>query len=338
MLPPDFVAAQRSEPGDDVAESQGPNLGNKACQSQRQSATVSSGRTQAAFASHEGCAIGRSEATFQEYRSRGCRRARKLSWHCAWWPLWQPVAVPSSLKSFMWTSRFRSRPPTPANTNKSVGRVGGVYSPGPALSLPLLACPISASHDGSRFALDRFEVGNSPPVDRLKPLGSDPALPYAQPVHIRLMGGLEWTSVNHFSYLSLLLCWPVVHLNPRRSRSCQNRPMTNSATSRFRRRSVSLTVSGQCPAPQTGPRCQVVNRAACPAPSWMAGIPPQPTRRRSVRSACPFRGGRAKTAQVPAFLVAGATDPARKLGASALGLTPTLAYGCPHPSSGGISC
>ena len=139
----------------DVAESQATLLANSPCQRLRQCAKVTQGRTQAAFASHEGCAIGHSGAPFQEYRSRGCRRARKLSWRCAWLPLWQPAPAPSSLKSFMWTNRFRSSQHTPANTNKSVGRAAG--------SDPKQPAPSTRSRcDATRFhAAWRALVGSS---------------------------------------------------------------------------------------------------------------------------------------------------------------------------------
>lgn len=136
MPTPDMVLCGGAIGASDVAESQAANLLARPCQTQRQSARVQTGRTQAAFASEEGCAIGSSGATFQEYRSRGCRRARKLSWRCAWWPLWQLAALPKSLKSFMWTSPFRSSPPTPANTSKSVGRAAEGSSARPAQSAP----------------------------------------------------------------------------------------------------------------------------------------------------------------------------------------------------------
>ena len=140
MIPQDMVAVQVPETASDVAESQAPNLAQTPCQTWRQSATVAAGRSQAAFASDERCAIGYPDATFQEYRRRGCRRARKLSWRCVLWPLLLP-ARPSNLKSFMWTSQFRLSLSTPANTNKSVGRAAKGFLARPAPSLHPLPAP-----------------------------------------------------------------------------------------------------------------------------------------------------------------------------------------------------
>ena len=122
MSLPYVVELMPVAPVPDVAESQAANLDIKPCQTVLQSATVCLGRTQAAFASHEGCAIGCSDATFQENRSRGCRRARKLCWRCAWSPLWLPAVQSKPKKLSMWMSRLRPSLPTPASTNKNTGR------------------------------------------------------------------------------------------------------------------------------------------------------------------------------------------------------------------------
>lgn len=151
MYPQDVVVAPLYALPADVAESQAPNLARTPCQTWRQSATVLAGRSQAAFASDEGCAIGCPDATFQEYRRRGCRRARKLSWRCVLWPLRLP-AHPSSLKSFMLTSRFRPSQSTPANTNNPVGRAAGDSLVRPAQSTTR---PIGPRHGASRSGLPR---------------------------------------------------------------------------------------------------------------------------------------------------------------------------------------
>ena len=154
MFPQNMGQTPLSARHPDVAESQPLNLVATPCQRWRQSATVCKGRTQAAFASDERCAIGCPDATFQEYRRRGCRRARKLSWRCVLWPLLLP-AHPSSLKSFMWTNRFRLSQSTPANTNNPVGRAAGKSPVRPAQSITR---PRGQCHGAPRSVLLRTSL------------------------------------------------------------------------------------------------------------------------------------------------------------------------------------
>ena len=105
---------------------------------------VSKGRTQAAEASHRGLnlwAVPR--AALQEYRSRGCLRARKLCWPSAWSLSSQP-APRKKPKSSMLTNRFRPSRPTPASTSNLFGRAVGFFPARPAR----FAAPNLALMDG----------------------------------------------------------------------------------------------------------------------------------------------------------------------------------------------
>ena len=85
------------------------------------SAKLYLGRTQAAFASQRGLdqrAVPL--AALQEYRRRGCLRAKSYL-HCASWLSPQHVR-PRPKKSSTSTSLFRLSQPTPANTSKTFGR------------------------------------------------------------------------------------------------------------------------------------------------------------------------------------------------------------------------
>lgn len=324
----DMVVSLSSFDLPDVAESQPTILANSPCQTRRQSATVSSGRTQAAFASDEGYAIGTSVAPFQEYRSRGCRRARKLSWPCAWLPSWQHVAVPSSLKSFTWTNRFRSSQATPANTNKSVGRAFGHVSDCPAHTYPCrhLFWP---------------NVGKSPRSHAKKSVGEQRSLIYPNSVHKLLIGESEW-NLDHYSPLrSSELVLLAVRQHPRHSPSCQNPSTTSSAMQRSVGQCASRQARLRRPARLTIRTCQLVNRAARRAPNWtgVSLLRPMPIRSGlcafQSRAIHPLIDSQILNAQIQTQPEGEAT---RFLLASALGLTPTQAYGCAHPFTGGTPC
>ena len=116
----------------DVGWSQGPNLGDLACQRPADSATVRAGRLKPTFFARRGRGIATAVLTPpQEYRSRGCRRARTLFWRWQWSVLW-PLAQRKKSLLFMWTNPFRSNRPTPASTSNQTGRARPVNRPAPA--------------------------------------------------------------------------------------------------------------------------------------------------------------------------------------------------------------
>jgi hypothetical protein len=84
------------------------------------SAKVCLGRTQAVYLSQRGI-WGEKPAAFQEYWSRGCRRAHVSFSVFACWPLWQLAHLKKSL-SPMWTNRFRPSQPTRASTSNKLRR------------------------------------------------------------------------------------------------------------------------------------------------------------------------------------------------------------------------
>ncbi len=109
-------------------------------------AIVHPGRSQAAFTSHKAAA----QSTLPANKwSRGCRALKSPFWHCAWLPSWQ--LAPRKKKSFTLTSRFRSSPSTPANTNKLWARALWAHSARPAPFL-LGASAEDHRHDRRRFA------------------------------------------------------------------------------------------------------------------------------------------------------------------------------------------
>ena len=135
----------------DVAVPQADNLALLACAFRDFSDNVSAGRTQAAYASQwgqwGGCSLS---LTLQENRSRGCRRARKPSWLCAWLRLSLPV-LPSRKKLSTWMNRFRPSRPSPANTSNPFGRATWAVMARPALIL-----------SGVRFDLGRMFRHHAP--------------------------------------------------------------------------------------------------------------------------------------------------------------------------------
>lgn len=121
MTLPDLVFSPVQGHRPDVAESQAANLAQSACQMAKTCAKIGRGRTQAAFASQRGLdqrAVPL--AALQEYRRRGCLRAKSYL-HCASWLSPQHVR-PRPKKSSTSTSLFRLSQPTPANTSKTFGR------------------------------------------------------------------------------------------------------------------------------------------------------------------------------------------------------------------------
>jgi hypothetical protein len=300
MIPLNMAVIMRVADVPDVAESQPAILANYPCQTRRQSARITLGRTQAAFASDEGCAIGHSVAPFQEYRSRGCRRARKLSWPCAWLPLWQHVAVPSSLKSFMWTNRFRSSQPTPANTSKSVGRDVGQAPDCPAHTTPTLR------------RCDVFRVWVNTPAPNSKKLsGCQTGLVVRYSVNAVLRGESDWTSQST-SPSSLVGS----ALRPARQRPHPT-PLGRNPRCRAVRNAASLALTlaaDRLPQSVSGQLGPFVSPSRRLNPVFVPKIPsgPEPMQ---------LKG-----------------DVARSFLAQALGLTPTQAYGCAHQFKGSTSC
>lgn len=61
-----------------------------------------------------------------KWRTR-CPRASRHSSQSVSWPLWQPVVKTRQLKNSLWLTqnRFQVSQPTPANTNKPVGKING---------------------------------------------------------------------------------------------------------------------------------------------------------------------------------------------------------------------
>lgn len=121
MLLPHLViqSAQAARP--DVAESQAANLASTACQILENWANVPAGRTQAAFASQRGLDQRAFPLTaLQEYRRRGCLRAKSFL-QCASWLSPQHVRQRPKRSSTS-TSLFRLSRPTPASTSKTSGR------------------------------------------------------------------------------------------------------------------------------------------------------------------------------------------------------------------------
>lgn len=104
----------------DVGMPQQATDGRLHCQSEPSSAIVATGRTQAVyFLQRRFWGLG--SPAFQEYWSRGCRRARVLFLHFAWLPLWQHVQRKKK-KSYLLKSRYQPSLPTLANTSDLVWR------------------------------------------------------------------------------------------------------------------------------------------------------------------------------------------------------------------------
>lgn len=115
----------------DAALPQAEALSEFSCQFGTLSAIVHAGRTQAACTSRRG-----SECfpTLQEHRRRVCRAPRSF-YRSAWLHSLQPAAALMK-KLSMWTSPpSRLSRPTPANTNKTIGRAKGAFGARPALIL-----------------------------------------------------------------------------------------------------------------------------------------------------------------------------------------------------------
>ncbi len=139
----------------DVAEPQAEYLATSACALSDLSDMVAAGRTQAAYASHRGQSGELSFGlTLQEHRSRGCPRARKPFWPCAWLHLLQ-LAPPRKKKSFTSIPRFRPSRPTPASTSKTSGRANGACAPRPAPILSDAPLPFDGLLSGVGFDLGR---------------------------------------------------------------------------------------------------------------------------------------------------------------------------------------
>jgi hypothetical protein len=84
------------------------------------SAKVFAGRTQAVYFLQRGTWGGKPPA-FQEYWSRGCRRAHVSFSVFACWPLWQLAQRKKSL-SYLWMSRLPPSQPTRASTSNTLRR------------------------------------------------------------------------------------------------------------------------------------------------------------------------------------------------------------------------
>jgi hypothetical protein len=84
------------------------------------SAKVRAGRTQAVYFSQRGI-WGNKPPAFQEYWSRGCRRALVSFSVFACWPLWQLAQRKKSL-SYLWMNRLAPNQPTPASTSNTPRR------------------------------------------------------------------------------------------------------------------------------------------------------------------------------------------------------------------------
>lgn len=166
----------------DVGTSQADNLGKRACLSTMVSAKVMAGRTQAALTSQWGRADeGSSDLTLQEYRSRGCRRARNSYWRCRWLLLWPLAPKKLKKKSYTLTSRFRPSLSTPANTSDLTGQGGKprLNRPAPDNNRSVWRCPLGQTArtprlhtilGGPSFRRFRPPSAYSAPVRRSVPL------------------------------------------------------------------------------------------------------------------------------------------------------------------------
>jgi hypothetical protein len=131
---PQYVAGCSSCNGRIAAsQSQGDGLGQFMCLLRGDSAKVGQGRSQAAYTSYWGAAGMFPDATPQEYRSRGCRKAVVSFWPWASLHSQRP-ARPSRKKlcTLMNQPPLRWSRPLPANTSKVIGRGKGPV-PRPAL-------------------------------------------------------------------------------------------------------------------------------------------------------------------------------------------------------------
>lgn len=251
----------------------------------------------------------------------------------------------------MWTNRFRSNPPTPANTSKTVGRTVERVS---------IQSAQSFQTQGSAGVFDRLTFGQQ------IPLGPRPVLAYPPHIHENVMGESRWSFQDTVLSLWLRLPLWVVPRHRLLRRSCQNLSMTSSARHNFRRKSACRL--GKSPLPPRKASFRPASRAASPAPSLMAARPQPPMLSRPCQFAFPFRAGNlVATNPVVANLVAGnlvtarlprgRTSPAQPVSrrgkisdaaqitlhkrfsrVSDLGLTPNRPYCCPLQSTGGISC
>ena len=135
MFLPHLVTQSAKALRPDVAESQAANLLVRPCQTQRQSARVQTGRTQAAYASQwgqwGGCSLS---LTLQENRSRGCRRAHVSFWF--WLQLQLLPLVPK--KKCRCPSRSPRKSWTPASTSNYPERACRRTPGGPAPTFGLL--------------------------------------------------------------------------------------------------------------------------------------------------------------------------------------------------------
>lgn len=130
----------------DVGRQQADNLDGLACLSERFSAMVTAGRTQAAFFSQWGRSRGSAKINApQEGWRRGCRRADVFCWRWLLPQRWLPA--PKRPKKPSWLNRSRLSRPTPANTNNTSGRAGRHWWTLPAPNFGLLRHAVVARRD-----------------------------------------------------------------------------------------------------------------------------------------------------------------------------------------------
>lgn len=112
------------------------------CHFRPESAKVGAGRTQAVYLLKRGLR-GKIAPTFQEYWSRGCRRAHALFSHYVWLPLWQHV-LRKKKKSYLLKSPSLLSRPIAANTSNILQRT--------SRSNPVWRAAVSGKLDSSALA------------------------------------------------------------------------------------------------------------------------------------------------------------------------------------------
>ena len=174
------------QPLADVALPQLWAFGEFASQFRSLSASVNTGRTQAAFTSQKGAA----QSTPPAYKwSRGCRALSLPFWRCAWLPSWLLAQRKPKTWFTLTNRRSPKNPSTPANTSNTEGRALLGLTARPALFLSVApGCRPSATTvltQLNRFALACARSYGGGDINAANwsfpcgPLPSSPSLPSA---------------------------------------------------------------------------------------------------------------------------------------------------------------
>ncbi len=253
----------------DVGRPQAGLLGDFSCQSAALWAKLREGRVKMACPSKWGRGDALSSlAPAQEYRSRGCRRARTLFWRSQWLPSWQ-LAPRKKKPLFMWMSRFRLSLPTPASTSNRNGRAhSNRMPPAPPESAHFgVMAPLGAMTRGSVRRKDQSRIRDKVvKVARLGYVFRDILSPSRRIVSI--------SQSRRLSPFHLLLWWRRARqsLHP----SCQSQYMTSTVAS-----SPIAALRPSRSAPTTPSVCRSVTRNALPERCQI----PMPFHRPPCRSA-----------------------------------------------------